>query len=79
MGCAGLPGEAIGPGGQYQNLKEKLQKVFHVYWNKFEMLYLIYFLLYLVKINRGYLLFLDEYQIYFIECSEKKSVFFTSA
>ena len=31
------------------------------------------------KINRGYLLFSGEYQIYFIECGEKNSVFFTSA
>ena len=37
MGCAGLPGEAIGPGGPYQNFKEKLQEVFHVYLNKFEI------------------------------------------
>ena len=29
--------------------------------------------------HRGYLFFSGEYQIYFIECGEKKSVFFTSA
>ena len=40
----------------------------------FEILNLIYFI-YFNVIYRGNLLFLDEYQIYFIECGEKNQYF----